>query len=228
MSSWHGGGPSSSGCTWRGTPAHAAARTFPWTEAVGAHGTAPSTPVPTSVTPSHEKLRICCFLWYPGSAEHWKNVPTQYLSVRLIFRRSASHLGSRARRSAQAAHKGKCSMEIIPSAFLGVTPELPAWCSQGDRTAGNSLSPRQLNESWRRLSLPAHNYLWLDYHPWKSVEDWRAWQANQISCQLTRYFGEDLPIIRYTLISLHSGEWTAYPVSRQKITRAWNFLETVL
>ena len=31
----------------------------------------------------------------------------------------------------------------------------------------------QLNKSWRRLGLPARDYLWLDYHPWKFVENCR-------------------------------------------------------
>lgn len=61
------GGPSSSGCTRRGSPAHATAQTSLWTVAVGAHGTTPCTPVPTSVAPSHGKLHMCCFLWYPST-----------------------------------------------------------------------------------------------------------------------------------------------------------------
>lgn len=148
--------------------------------------------------------------------------------IDLHFPKICIHLSSRARRSAQAAHKGECFMEIIHSAFLGWLLSCVPGVLRGRGTSGNSLSPRQLNESWKRLRLPAHNYLWLDYHLWKFVEDWRAWQANQISCQLSRYLGDDFPITRYTSVSLHSGEWTAHPVSRQKITRAWNFLVTVL
>lgn len=133
--------------------------------------------LPAHLCPPVWRLPVesCVRAAFAGARALKENVPAQCPSVRLIwaFERSASHLSSRARRCAQAAHKGKCFKEIIHSAFLGMTPELPAWCSRRG-TSSDSLSLRLLNESWRRLRLPAHNFLWLDYHPWKLVEDWRV------------------------------------------------------
>lgn len=103
------------GSTWNG-PLHTCARrcgAFPW------------------------KVMYVLLSLVPGVNQALKeNVPALCPSVRLVcaFERSASHLSSRATLSAQAVHRGKCFMEIIHSAFLGVTPELPAWCSQRERS----------------------------------------------------------------------------------------------
>lgn len=80
------GDPSSSGCTWRGSPAHAAARTSPRAAAVGTHGTDPCTPVPTSVAPSHGELCTCCFRWCP-SAERKCPGPMSLSQIDLGFRK---------------------------------------------------------------------------------------------------------------------------------------------
>lgn len=132
---------SSNGSTWD-NPLHLCAHqcdTFPWK----------STCVLLSLVP-----------------EHWKKISLLDVpSVRLIcaFERSASSLSSWARHSAQAVHKGKCFKEIIHSAFLGWLLSCLPGVLRGRGTSGNSLSPRQLNESWRRLRLPAHNYVFVTW-----------------------------------------------------------------